>query len=181
MQKDAIKFFFERFGLTYGDIDQLLGSALMRGGDYADLYFEYRLSNSVGIEEQTVKSATKSISQGVGVRVLIGEKTGYAYTDEITFETIKRAAETASYIANHIEGTQSVAVNATPNVHNLYAVDSPTASIELTSKIELISRGDDAARKFDKRIREVQSGLFDEIKYVMIASSDGRLTGDVQP
>ncbi len=181
MQQDAIRFFFERFNLTYSDIDNLLGAALLRGGDYADLYFEYRLSSSVGMEEQIVKSATKSVSQGVGVRVITGEKTGYAYTDEIAFEAIKRAAETASYIGNSLEGTQSYAVNATPNIHNLYDVETPVAALELATKIELIKRGDEAARKFDRRIREVQSGLADEIKYVMIASSDGRLTGDVQP
>lgn len=181
MQTDAIRFFFERYNLTYGEIDRLLSVALARGGDYADLYFEYRTSNSVGIEEQIVKSATKSISQGVGVRVIIGEKTGYAYTDEIAFETIKRAAETASYIANSDEGSLNIGVNATPNAHNLYAVETPVSALELQRKIELIHQGDRAARAYDKRILEVQAGIADELKYVMIASSDGRLTGDVQP
>jgi TldD protein len=133
------------------------------------------------MEEQIVKSATKSVAQGVGVRVIAGEKTGYAYTDEIAFDAIKRAAETASYIASTLEGTQSLSVNATPNIHNLYPVEVPLANLELATKIDLIKRGDVAARQFDKRIREVQSGLVDELKYVMIASSDGRLTGDVQP
>src|SRR5690349_13575812 len=125
MQHDAIQFFFDRFGLTYGDIDKLLNAALLRGGDYADLYFEYRVSGSVGMEEQIVKSATKSVAQGVGVRVITGEKTGYAYTDEIAFDAIKRAAETASYIASTLEGTQSLSANATPNIHNLYPVEAP--------------------------------------------------------
>jgi TldD protein len=181
MQTDAIRFFFERYNLTYGEIDKLLGEALARGGDYADLYFEYRTSNSVGVEEQIVKSATKSISQGVGVRVIVGEKTGYAYTDEIAFDAIKRAAGTASYIASSGEGSQNIGVNATPNSHNLYAVETPVSALELNRKIELIHQGDKAARDFDKRIREVQAGIADELKYVMIASSDGRLTGDVQP
>jgi TldD protein len=181
MQTDAIRFFFERYNLTYNEIDKLLGVALARGGDYADLYFEYRTSNSVGVEEQIVKSATKSISQGVGVRVIAGEKTGYAYTDEIAFDTIKRAAETASFIANSQEGSQNIGVNATPNSHNLYAVETPVSALELNRKIELIHQSDKAARTFDKRIREVQAGIADELKYVMIASSDGRLTGDVQP
>lgn len=181
MQTDAIRFFFERYNLTYSEIDKLLGAALARGGDYADLYFEYRTSNSVGVEEQIIKSATKSISQGVGVRVIAGEKTGYAYTDEIAFDSIKRAAETASYIANSQEGSQNIGVNATPNSHNLYAVETPVSSLELNRKIELIHQSDKAARAVDKRIREVQAGIADELKYVMIASSDGRLTGDVQP
>jgi TldD protein len=181
MQTDAIRFFFERYNLTYGEIDRLLAAALARGGDYADLYFEYRTSNSVGIEEQIVKSATKSISQGVGVRVIAGEKTGYAYTDEIALDTIKRAAETASYIASAIDGSTSMPVNATPNLHKLYDIEHPVSALELQHKIDLIQQGDRAARAFDRRIREVQAGIADELKYVMIASSDGRLTGDVQP
>ena len=181
MSTDAIQFFFERFGLTLGDIDKLLATALARGGDYADLYIEYRLSNSVNIEEQIVKSASKSLSQGVGVRVIIGDKTGYAYTDEIAFDSIRRAAETASHIARSGVGLDVLGVNATPNRMNLYPVDVPVSSVELNRKIDLIRRGDLSARQFDRRIREVQSSISDEMKYVMIASSDGRLTGDVQP
>jgi TldD protein len=181
MNKDAIQFFFERFGLTFQDIEKLLGIALERGGDYADLYFEYRISNSVNIEEQIIKSATKSVSQGVGVRVITGDKTGYAYTDEIAFETIRRAAETASHISRNAPNRQPAEVNATPNARNLYPVASPLSSVELARKIELIRQGDRVARDFDGRIREVQSSVADEIKYVMIATSDGRLVGDVQP
>src|SRR5262245_1408951 len=114
MSTDAIKFFFDRYNLTNGDIDKLLAAALSRGGDYADLYFEYRVSNAVNIEEQIVKQAAKSIAQGVGVRVVIGDKTGYAYTDEITFDAIRHAAETASHIARSGGSREVEGVNATP-------------------------------------------------------------------
>jgi TldD protein len=181
MNTDAIKFFFDRYGLTYGDIDKLLATALARGGDYADLYFEYRVANSVNIEEEIVKQAAKSISQGVGVRVIIGDKTGYAYTDEIAFDAIRHAAETASHIARSGGSKRIAGVNATPTALNLYPVQVPVSSIELSRKIELIKQGDRAARGVDPRIREVQASVNDEIKHVMIASSDGRLVGDVQP
>lgn len=178
---ESIKFFFRRFGLTERDLERLLAAALSRGGDFADLYFEYRLSNGVSVEEGIVKSASKSISQGVGVRVVVGEKTGYAYTDEIEFNSILHAAHTASHIARSIGAAQVVGVNATPRARNLYAVDVPLSDIELAVKIELIRQGDLIARAYDTRIREVQSSIADEIKYVMIASSEGRLVGDVQP
>lgn len=181
MSTDAIKFFLDRYNLTYSDIDKLLAAALARGGDYADLYFEYRVANSVNIEEQIVKQATKSIAQGVGVRVITGDKTGYAYTDDIAFDAIQRAAQTASHIARSGGSTQIEGVNATPTKLNSYPVATPVSSIELAKKIELIADGDKAARSFDARIREVQTSLNDELKYVMIASSDGRLVGDVQP
>jgi TldD protein len=181
MGTEAIEFFFGRYGLTYGDIDKLLATALARGGDYADLYFEYRISNSVNIEEQIVKQAAKSIAQGVGVRVIVDDKTGYAYTDEIAFDSIRRAAETASHIARSGGSRELTGVNATPTVLDLYPVETPVSSIELARKIELVREGDRAARGVDPRIREVQSSVNDEMKYVMIASSDGRLVGDVQP
>ncbi len=181
MDRDAIVFFFSRYGLTGADIDKLLATALARGGDYADLFFEYRVANVVNIEERIIKQAAKSISQGVGVRVVIGDKTGYAYTDVIGFDSIRHAAETASHIARSGNSKQPASVNATANASDLYAVEVPVSSIELKRKIDLIQRGDKAAREYDRRIREVQSSVNDEMKYVMIASSDGRLTGDVQP
>ena len=181
MGTDSIKFFFDRYSLTNGDIDKLLAAALARGGDYADLYFEYRVANTVNIEEQIVKQAARSIAQGVGVRVVIGDKTGYAYTDEISFDAIRHAAEMASHIARSGGSRELSGVDATPNTLNLYSVASPVSSVELSRKIELIKQGDKAARDFDPRIREVQSSVNDELKYVMIASSDGRLVGDIQP
>jgi len=146
MNTDAIEFFFHRYGLTLKDIDDLLAIALARGGDYADLYFEYRVANSVHLEEHIVKSATKSIAQGVGVRVIMGDKTGYAYTDEIAFDAIEKACSTASHIARSGKGIQNLGVNATPNVHNLYPVEAPVSSAELIQKIELMNKGDVAAR-----------------------------------
>src|SRR5215469_15414641 len=181
MTNDAIRFFFDRYGLTLANIDSLLARALARGGDYADLYFEYRLSNSLGLEEQIIKSATKSIHQGVGVRVIVGEKTGYAYTDEISVESISRAAETASHIARTVGASRLEGVNVSAGAHDLYPVDVPLSSVELDRKIELIKETNRVARSLDRRIREVQVSLADELKYVMIASSDGRFAGDVQP
>lgn len=181
MATDSSRFFFDRYALTLGDIDKLLATALARGGDYADLYFEYRVSNSVHIEEQIVKSASRSMLQGVGVRVIIGDKTGYAYTDEIAFDAIRRAAEAASQIARSGGSQEHLGVKVSSNGHNLYSVEAPVSDIEVAKKIGLIQQGDRIARQYDHRIREVQSSVADEIKYVMIASSDGRLVGDVQP
>jgi TldD protein len=181
MTTDAIRFFLSRFGLTVSQIESLLGTALARGGDFADLYFEYRIGNAVNIEEQIIKSAMKSVTQGVGVRVIVGEKMGYAYTDEIAYASIRRAAETASHIARSGGSAQPVAVHSVPNANALYPVETPVTSVELERKIELLKQADAVARAYDRRIREVQSTVADELKMVMIATSDGRLVGDVQP
>lgn len=181
MTNEAIRFFLSRFGLSVRQIEELLATALGRGGDYADLYFEYRINNSVALEERIIKSTARSVTQGVGVRVIAGEKTGYAYTAEIAVEAIRQAASTASFIAHTGGMKETVGINATPNLHDLYSVEMPVSAVELSRKIALLKQADEVARAFDRRIREVQAGLHDEMKYVMIATSDGRWVGDLQP
>ncbi|MBX7218961.1 MAG: metalloprotease TldD [Blastocatellia bacterium] len=181
MISDALKFFSSRFHISHEDLYGLLAEALGKGGEYADLYFEYRLSNTLSLEEQIVKSANQSVTQGVGVRVVVGEKTGYAYTDEITVESIRRAARTAACIANESATSGRVNVSPRPNHHDLYAVPEPICDLPIGRKIELLNSIDKKARAFDKRIREVQIGFADEYKVVMVATSEGVLVGDVQP
>ena len=84
-----------RFGVTDRDIEQALGRVKVSAVDYADLYFEYCQSESVSMEEGIVKRATKSVGQGVGVRATAGEKTGFAYSDELTAKDLNIAADTA--------------------------------------------------------------------------------------
>src|SRR5678816_4700572 len=102
------QFFFERFGLTPNDLERYLGEALSAGGDYADLYFEYLTSTSISVDESIVKSASQGISAGCGVRVLSGERTGYAYTDDLSPERILHAARTAALIASGPAKTPSM-------------------------------------------------------------------------
>jgi len=85
-------FFFQRYGLTENALERYLGAALSAGGDYADLYFEYHTTTSISVDESIVKSASRGISAGCGVRVISGERTGYAYTDDLAPEKIERAA-----------------------------------------------------------------------------------------
>ena len=92
-------FFAERFGITEHDLESYLSEALSAGGDYADVYFEYLATSSIGIDEQIVKSATEGVSMGAGVRVIAGERTGYAYSDDLSPAKIRKAAHTAALIA----------------------------------------------------------------------------------
>ena len=94
------RFFFEHYGVTERDLERYLAAALSAGGDYADLYFEYLCSTSLMVDESMVKSASQGISAGCGVRVLSGERTGYAYTDDLSPERILHAARTAALIAS---------------------------------------------------------------------------------
>src|SRR5579862_2630887 len=97
---DKARFFFEHYGLTENDLERYLSAALSAGGDYADLYFEYLSSTSLMVEESMVKSASQGISAGCGVRVVSGERTGYAYTDDLSAGRILHAARTAALIAS---------------------------------------------------------------------------------
>ncbi len=178
---DPIKFFTDKFNITTSQIEALLGAALSKGGDYADLYFEYTVLDSLNLEEQLIKAANRSVKQGVGVRVIAGERTGYAYCDEITVEAIRKAALTAAHIADSQAQVGAVNVTAGQPAHNLYPVAQLLGEEPLPRKIELLNRIDRRARAYDRRIREVQASLADEYKLILIATSEGKLLGDVQP
>src|SRR5690349_23731946 len=92
--------FATRFQITRAQLEAYLSEALSQGGDYADLYFEYLLTSSIGLDESMVKSATQGVSMGVGVRVISGERTGYAYSDDWSAEKIRKAAQVAAHIAS---------------------------------------------------------------------------------
>src|SRR6202789_3194188 len=94
------RYFFEKFGITERLLERCLGEALAAGGDYADLYFESVSATSLGVDEQIVKSASQGTSAGCGIRVLSGERTGYAYTDNLSPERLLHAAKTAALIAS---------------------------------------------------------------------------------
>src|SRR5450432_1717012 len=91
--------FASRFGITRHDLEAYLAEALSHGGDYADLYFEYLQTSGMSIDESMVKSAAQGVSMGVGVRVISGERTGYAYSDDLSPERVRKAAKVAACIA----------------------------------------------------------------------------------
>ena len=91
--------FGQKFGITELDLHNYLSEALSAGGDYADLYFEYLATSNISIDESIVKSAVQGVSLGVGVRVISGERTGYAYSDDLSSERVRKAARTAALIA----------------------------------------------------------------------------------
>jgi TldD protein len=170
----------DRYGLTAHDLERYLASALSAGGDYADLYFEYLTTTSISVDESLVKSATQGISAGCGVRVVSGERTGYAYTDDMAPEKILHAARTAALIASGPARTPSVNLGRDLE-RNLYPVPLPSVEAEVTAKLELVMRADAAARGYDPRIKEVRVGYADELKQVLVVGSDGSFAEDSQP
>ena len=174
------KFFFDRYGLAQADVERYLSAALSAGGDYADLYFEYQTSTSVSLDESMVKSATQGISVGCGVRVLSGERTGYAYTDDLSSERILHAARTAALIASGPAKQPVVGLTDKPS-HNLYPVPLPSVEAEVLAKVDLVQRADKAARAYDSRIHEVRVSYADELRRILVIGSDGSFAEDSQP
>ena len=175
------RFFLERFGLTEANLAQYLGVALCEGGEYADLYFEHTTSSSLLVDESLVKTATEGISMGCGVRVVAGEQTGYAYTDDLAPEKILKAAKIAARIASGPARVSTVGLGALEVGHDFYPVALPSTDRDLAEKLELVVRADGAARAYDPRIKQVRVTYGDQIRHVLIAGSDGRIVTDFQP
>ena len=173
-------FFAERFGITEHNLQQYLNEALSAGGEYADLYFEYLATSSIGIDEGIVKSATGGVSLGVGVRVLTGERTGYAYSDDLSPEKIRKAARTAACIARGPSSVVKTGFEEAPR-HDLYAMLKSPHEAGLEERVELVRRADRAARAYDSRVFQVQAAYVDSLRHVLVATSEGRMSHDRQP
>ncbi len=176
------RFFQERFGMDGRTLERGLAQVLGRQVDYADLYFEYRTNEALGLEEGIVKTASRQVTQGVGVRATAAERTGYAYSDEITVEDLRLAADRARYIAAEAGAAPAlpVPVAARPP-HDLYPVRVTPADVPVGEKIELLHRLDAAARGHDPRITKVMASIACEHRIVLVATSAGPVVGDVRP
>src|SRR4051794_10237619 len=173
-------FFARKFGITERDLENYLSEALSSGGEYADLYFEYLATSSISIDESIVKSATQGVTLGVGIRVISGERTGYAYSDDLSPEKIRKAALVSAHIASGPSKVDKFDLNEGVR-HNLYPVLTAPTETAFTERVELVKRADRAARAYDPRIFQVQAAYADNLRYVMVATSEGVLTLDRQP
>jgi TldD protein len=176
------KFFLSRFGMTESALERTLGAALERKADYADLYFEYRSAEGLSLEDSIVNRTSKSLSHGVGVRVCAEDRTGYAYSDEVTVDRMRLAAEAARAIA-HSGGDAPAAVQVGCPVsrHTLYELESTPLEVPLEERAKLLNEIDRVAREFDPRVKSVMASFAAERKIVMVVNSEGRIAADVQP
>jgi TldD protein len=177
------RFFLEKFGLSERALERTLGAVLGKRIDYADLYFEYRVNEEIGLEEGIVKQAARSVTQGVGVRANAEEKTGYAYSDEITVAALQLAAERARAIAADAAAEPGgIAVRQRRGAsRDLYPVETSPTDVPIPSKVDLLEQIDRIARAYDPRITKVMATVATENRLVMIATSEGLVVGDVRP
>jgi TldD protein len=178
----ALAFFRERFGLDDRGLDATLGTALERAVDHADVYFEYTTQDSVSLEEGIVKSGSRHVEQGVGVRAQRDERQGYAHSDEISIDAARLAATTARAISDGGHESGPLPVRAPgAGAHDLYPVETAPTDVAVERKVSLLGEIDRYARALDPCVSQVMASLITQYKHVLIAASDGTLAADVQP
>ncbi len=160
--------------------EKLLTLALGKGGDWADLFFEYRVGASYVLEDEKVKSVGRGVTLGLGVRVLSGDATGYAYCEELTWEAMAEAARTAAQIAATGRAGQLKPI-APIAVAGFYPVQLASVETVPEAKLELLRRADRAARAADPRIVKVEASFAEEWKEILVVTSDGKMARDEQP
>jgi len=159
---------------------RLLGFALEGGGDYADLFFEYRTGASYVFEEQQVKTVGRGITMGLGVRVTKGDATGYAYSEDLTMERMAHAARTAGQIAS--SGGAPAPVEITPiKIADRYPLGTPSIAVAPADKLALLRAADEAARSADSRVVKVEASFSEELRELLVFTSDGGMSRDHLP
>jgi TldD protein len=181
MPDSPLGFFRDRFGLDDRRLTAALDAALARPVDYADLYFEYTARDSVSLEEGIVKTGSRHVEQGLGVRAVAGERQGYAHADDVTLENLELAASTARAIAEGPGAARARAVGPRGGSPELYPVGVAATDVPVPRKVALLEQIDAYARSRDPRVVQVLASLSGEHKHVMIATSEGAQVGDVQP
>ena len=176
----ATKTLLAPFELAPGKLERIFGTLAARRVDYADLYFQYARSEGWSLEEGIVKSGSFNIEQGVGVRAVSGEKTAFAYSDEISFDALQDAAKATRAIA--VAGQARVVKAGTRKLPvPLYAAIDPIASLASAEKVALLEKLERKCRARDPRITQVMASLGGEYEVVLIARADGQLAADVRP
>ncbi|WP_173052033.1 metalloprotease TldD [Candidatus Nitrotoga sp. AM1P] len=161
-------------------LEQMFSKMLAHKVDYADLYFQYSRAESWSLEEGIVKSGSFGIEQGVGVRAVSGEKTAFAYSDDISLAALESAALATRAIARQ-GGTQTVPLLHANSNRHFYLPHDPIASLKDADKVAMLERLERYARALDPRVTQVIAGLAGEYEVVLVARSDGLMNADIRP
>ena len=172
--------YFNRFEVSKEMLSHVISEAMSKGGDYADLYFEHKTTNSLGLEDGKVNRAYSNVDFGVGIRVLKGDQTGFAYSETITREAMVRAARLAANIA----ASQKDFVNGKMNEINpssYYPVSSKWENVPVKDKVPFLQKINDSVFSLDEKVIKVNAFLNDESSYMLFCNSEGTLTWDFRP
>jgi TldD protein len=177
----SMSFAMQHFGVTESDLRKTLAAALEKGGDYADLFFEHTFSNSIGLLDGEVNRAFSNIDYGMGVRVLVGDQTGYAYVENATLNEMLKAARTAAIIANGTPSKVPVNLTEIKSKNRLYEVKSPWDKITVKDKMPYLQRINERMFAADKRVIKVSASINDTTSHIMFCNSEGQSFYDYRP
>lgn len=170
----------ELFGISEREARLLLNLALSKGADFADLFCEYHLSSSLRMEEDQLKDVSHGIVTGVGIRAVKGDQIGYAYSEELEFEQLRKAAITAANIASQGGGSSTTGFQRV-KIKNLYPVKQNIIEIPLDQKIALIERANQTAHRYHSKIAMVTIAFFENLRQILYYNSEGKVFHDQQP
>ena len=173
--------FEDHFNISPSDIQKILNISLSRGSDFSEIFLEYKIYNFINMEEDIIKETAESISLGLGIRVISGEKTGYGYTNDLSFKKIKKAALTAASIASSHTLRNTVPLSPVQFHHNFYPVVKSPHKESLEKKISLVKETYFSAKNFDPKIKKVKVSLLDQIQIITVVNSEGLKISDVRP
>jgi len=174
--------FEQRMGVDDAIMQKVLAEALSRGGNYADLYFEYSTHTSIVLEEKVIKTSSLSIVMGVGIRVLHGEQTGYAYSEELSLTSMLHAARSAASIASRGNVSLHEGFKFNEQISpDYYKILHSTTDLNLIDKVALIRQAEEAAHEYDARIDRVTVSVSDTLEWSQVATSEGLICRDVRP
>jgi TldD protein len=169
------------FGVSEEDLKKVLATALEKGGDYADLYFEHTFNNAVGLRDGEVNTASSSIDYGVGVRVLAGDQTGYAYVENTSLDDMLKAARTAARIANAAPTNLTSGFSVKIPVKNYYAIKQSWEDVSVKQRIPFVQKLNDRIFALDSRVNKVMVSLSDSSSHILFANSEGVIYTDFRP
>ena len=173
--------YFARFGVTERMIAQTLSTALARGGEHADVFFQHRVGSDLGLEDGAVNRAYASVELGVGVRVVKGDQTGYGYTEDLSLPALLECARTAALIADGPSRPTPERFHVRGGLPDRYPLTRPWDEVRPQEKLPLLTGLNERAFSADARVKKVNLFLRDESGVVLIADSSGRIVEDRQP
>ena len=177
----SMNFAMEHFGVTEKQLKQVLSAALEKGGSYADLFFEHTFSNNIALQDGAVNRTSSNIDFGMGVRVVSGDQTGYAYIENITLEEMLKAARTSARIANESGSKTPVNLSNIDITNSLYKVKTEWEEISVSNKMPYLQKINDKMFAADNRVTKVTASLNDNTSHIMFCNSEGQYFYDYRP
>ncbi len=177
---NTVKSYLDHFEVSTEMLQKVIATAMSKGGDYADLFFEHKTLNNLGLEDGKVNRAYSNIDFGVGIRVLKGDQTGFAYSENITLPDMLNAAKMAANIANSNASYHAGAVNEKKPA-NYYNISKKWNDVSVKDKVPFVQEINDKVFAMDDKVIKVNAFLNDETSYTLFYNSEGRLTYDYLP